>query len=131
MTTVYLDASALLKLSVSERESLALIEYIGEHNPRIATSVIAEVDVARALQRLRVARSDQEQAMRGVYLVHLDAEVRLNAMRLKPPFLRALDAIHVATAAAIGGDDLEFLTYDDRMADAARAAGLKVVQPGR
>jgi hypothetical protein len=26
---------------------------------------------------------------------------------------------------------LEFVTYDDRQADAARQAGLKVVQPGR
>jgi predicted nucleic acid-binding protein len=126
-----MDASALLKLTVSERESLALIDYIHEHNPRVATSVIAEVEVARALHRLRIERGEQDQAMRGMYLVNVDADVRLKAMRLKPQFLRALDAIHVATAATIGDSDLEFLTYDDRMADAARAAGLKVVQPGR
>ena len=45
--------------------------------------------------------------------------------------VRSLDAIHLATALAIGDDQLEFVTYDDRQADAARAAGLKVVQPGR
>lgn len=69
--------------------------------------------------------------MRGVYLVNLDADVRLKAMRLEPQLLRALDAIHVATAAIIGEDDLEFITYDDRMATAARQQGLTVVQPGR
>ena len=131
MITAYLDASAILKLTVNERESLALIDYIDERNPRIATSVVAEVEVARALQRRRVARLDRDYAMRGVYLVNLDADVRLKAMRLEPHLLRALDAIHVATATTIGHADLEFITYDDRMATAAREQGLKVVQPGR
>jgi predicted nucleic acid-binding protein len=45
--------------------------------------------------------------------------------------VRALDAIHLATALAIDDDELEFITYDDRLADAARAEGLTVVQPGR
>jgi predicted nucleic acid-binding protein len=43
--------------------------------------------------------------------------------------LRSLDAIHVATALAIG-DELEALvTYDHRMKQAALAAGLAVVSP--
>ena len=45
--------------------------------------------------------------------------------------LRSLDAIHIATALAVGDRDLQFVTYDERQADAARQAGLKVVQPGR
>lgn len=57
--------------------------------------------------------------------------MRDEAARLGSPQVRALDAIHLATALAIGDDDLEFITYDDRLADAARAEGLTVVQPGR
>jgi hypothetical protein len=57
--------------------------------------------------------------------------VRDEAARLGSAQVRALDAIHLATALAIGDDDLEFITYDDRLADAARAEGLTVVQPGR
>ena len=30
-----------------------------------------------------------------------------------------------------GDGDLDFVTYDARLADAARAHGLRVVQPGR
>lgn len=69
--------------------------------------------------------------MRGIYLLAVDVDIRREAQRLKPPHLRTLDAIHLATALSIGDPDLEFITYDDRQAEAARAAGLKVVQPGR
>ena len=40
-----------------------------------------------------------------------------------------LDAIHLATALAIG-DDLEaIVTYDDRMMEAARLLGLPIATP--
>jgi predicted nucleic acid-binding protein len=43
--------------------------------------------------------------------------------------LRTLDAIHLASALAIR-DELEaFVTYDSRLADAARSAGLSVISP--
>lgn len=43
--------------------------------------------------------------------------------------LRFLDAVHLASAIAIAVDVL--VTYDLRMAEAARAAGLVVIAPGR
>ena len=43
--------------------------------------------------------------------------------------LRALDAIHVASALRVGGEIAGFVTYDDRQAAAARSAGLTVVSP--
>jgi len=46
------------------------------------------------------------------------------------PELCSLDAAHLATALSLEVD-LDFVTYDDRLAAAARAAGLRVVQPGR
>src|SRR5262245_42283557 len=53
--------------------------------------------------------------------------------RAKSPFgvnVRALDAIHVATAeilgAEAGGEPLEFWTHDDRQATAALSRGLTV-----
>ena len=42
--------------------------------------------------------------------------------------LRSLDAIHVASALIVPGLQA-LLTYDDRMADAARAAGVTVRSP--
>jgi len=40
-----------------------------------------------------------------------------------------LDAIHLASAQALGPALDAFVTYDDRLADAARAVGLPVIRP--
>ncbi len=44
--------------------------------------------------------------------------------------LRTLDAIHLASALDMGADLEAFVTYDARLAAAARDAGLTVVSPG-
>jgi predicted nucleic acid-binding protein len=45
--------------------------------------------------------------------------------------IRSLDAVHLATADAVLGGDLEsFVTYDRRLLDCAVAIGLPVVSPG-
>ena len=48
---------------------------------------------------------------------------------LPPVNLRSLDAIHLAFALALGDELDAFVTYDARLADAARANGLPVVAP--
>ncbi len=42
---------------------------------------------------------------------------------------RALDAIHIASALTLGEELEAVVTYDARMAEAARAAGLRVEAP--
>lgn len=61
--------------------------------------------------------------------IYLSDEVRDDASRL-PGSLRSLDAIHVASAALLGSELTALVTYDHRMADAARAAGLPITMPG-
>ena len=128
MIRAYFDSSAIMKLSHEEAESMALIEYLDNGSVEVSTSVLAEVEVLRNLPKFEVATED---AMSGFYLLALDEDVRRTASRIGDGTLRSLDAIHVATALAVGDRDLEFVTYDDRQAKAARAAGLTVVQPGR
>jgi predicted nucleic acid-binding protein len=53
------------------------------------------------------------------------------AAELEPLSLRSLDAIHIATALSLRGDLARLVTYDDRMASAARALGIAVDAPGR
>lgn len=127
MKHAYFDSSAIVKLSHVEPHSTALIEYLESGEVEASTSVVAEVEVRRALQRAGAAA---DQAVTGFYLLALDTEVREEGARLGAPHLRALDAIHLATALSIADDDLEFITYDDRLAEAARREGLTVVQPG-
>jgi predicted nucleic acid-binding protein len=47
---VYLDSSALVKLVIAEAESDALLAFVSGHRP-LATTVLARVEVARALVR--------------------------------------------------------------------------------
>jgi predicted nucleic acid-binding protein len=123
----YFDTSAIVKLSHVEACSQSLIDYL-EQDLEVSTSIVSEVEAGRALGRAGV---DRDEAINGFYLLALDDDVRREAARIGSLLLRSLDAIHVATALAIGDRDLEFVTYDDRQAEAARSAGLKVVQPGR
>jgi predicted nucleic acid-binding protein len=62
-------------------------------------------------------------------LLPLDRALLLAAGALAEPALRALDAIHVAAAVALGPLD-GFIGYDERQAAAARLAGLRTYSPG-
>jgi predicted nucleic acid-binding protein len=62
----------------------------------------------------------------------IDDVVRAAAAAFPEPDLRTLDAIHLATASAIFGSRLEaFVTYDQRLGEAAKSMHLPVVSPGR
>ena len=128
MTRCYFDSSAIVKLSQLERESQALIDFLDRHEIEASTSIVSEVEVMRTLRRSGL---DDDQPVRGFYLLQLDEDVRREAVRLGSPLLRSIDAIHIATALAIADNQLDFVTYDDRQAAAARDCGLRVVQPGR
>jgi predicted nucleic acid-binding protein len=125
----YFDASAIIKLGNAERESHALVDYIAESNLWAGTSVIADVEVRQTLQRLKSIGADTQEHVRGFFLIELSKDIRDRAVTLGAK-LRALDAIHLATAMALD-DDVDVVTYDDRLAAAAREHGLRVVQPGR
>ena len=51
------------------------------------------------------------------------------AVRLEPSSLRALDAIHLATALSLNSELGGLVVYDRRLATAARDAGLEVFAP--
>jgi len=128
--SAYLDASAVVKLAVPEAESLALVEYLDEPRHCI-TSALSLAEVARGIRRADPRRESPDEVMSAFHLVDVDAAVLKHAGRLEPVTLRALDAIHLASALSLGITDLDFVTYDDRLAHAARTHGLRVVRPGR
>ncbi|MFJ8919080.1 PIN domain-containing protein [Streptomyces sp. NPDC102415] len=66
---------------------------------------------------------------RKIDMVDLDAGVRDLAHTVRPATVRSLDAIHLATALRGRSRLTAFLTYDKRLADAAREAGLPVEAP--
>jgi predicted nucleic acid-binding protein len=133
VSSCYLDASAIVKLATAEAETPALRAHLAQHR-HLITSRLATVEVPRALKR-RGAESEAAgaDAVRDVLelleLVELDEDVARLAPTLSPPTLRSLDAVHLASALAIGEELTEFITYDARLAAAARGAGLEVRAP--
>ena len=125
----YLDASAIVKIIAPERQSDALIAWLLARRP-LATSVIARVEVARALLRMRLGPAAREHALiSAIDEIPLSLAVVERAATLMPAEVRSLDAIHLASAIEVGSDLEAFVTYDRRMADAARGLGLPVVSP--
>lgn len=129
MKKAYFDASAIVKLGNAERESQSLIDYLVDDQLWAGTSVIADVEVRQTLQRLKALGADTEEHVRGFFLIELSRDIRDRAIGLGSK-LRALDAIHLSSALALD-EDIDVVTYDDRLAAAAREHGLRVVQPGR
>jgi uncharacterized protein len=54
---------------------------------------------------------------------------RILARTIKPVTVRSLDAVHLGTALHSRRGLTSFVTYDKRLLDAARAAGLPVGSP--
>lgn len=130
--TAYLDASALLKLAVREPETSALEAYLADCNGVLA-SWLAVAECRRAARRASRARVLQavDHVLDALYLLEITPAILERAATADPPLLRTLDAIHLSTALSVGGPELEVVAYGARLADAARASGLTVVQPGR
>ena len=110
-------------------------------NDRVVSSQLVEIEAFRAVDRERLLGTldDAETARKRKELADLLAMLDLAAIdaavvdRAKSPFavnVRALDAIHVATAEILAaeaeGEPLEFWTHDDRQATAALSRGLTV-----
>ena len=128
---VYIDSSALLKLVLSEPETPALIKALSQWPDRVS-SVLLPVECRRIVLRAGnpaavVAKLEQELA--GVTTIRLEEPVQKLAAMIGPPGLRSLDAIHLASALSIGDYPEAFVTYDERLAEAARTVGLNVLSP--
>jgi uncharacterized protein len=126
---IYLDSSAIVKLAVREPESGALRRYLGRRQP-LVSSALARAEVLRAL----LPAGDEAVARGRSVLQRLDL-VRVNdrilhaAGVLRPPELRSVDAIHLATAQQLGDELRALVTYDDRMATAAKLLGYRIAKP--
>lgn len=99
-------------------------------SPRIVSSVLARVEVARgALRKTADGVELAEATLSKVAIIEMTDAIIASASTMKPVLLRSLDAIHVATALSLGSELDAVVTYDGRMAEAATAAGLRVVAP--
>jgi len=125
----YVDSSAIVKLAVAEPESAALRQYLSRRRP-LVSSTLAQTEVARALMPSgpeAVARG--EFVLRRIQLLRVNDRVLTEAGQMTPTELRSLDAIHLASARQLGASVRQIVTYDERMAEAAKACGWAVSSP--
>jgi predicted nucleic acid-binding protein len=132
----YADASALVKLVRGEAETAALGTFLAGAD--IVSSELVLTEVPRAVHRaasddptlpLDALMATADDVLQTLALLPIDRALLLAAGALAEPTLRALDAIHIASAVAVLPID-GFVTYDERQAAAARLAGLRTIAPG-
>ena len=125
----YLDSSAIVKLAIREPKSTALRRYLRRRQP-LVSSALARTEVLRALLPAgdeAVARG--RSVLQRLDLVRVNDRVLNAAAVLRPPELRSLDAIHLATAQQLGHELTALVTYDDRMVIAAKQLGYRIARP--
>ena len=125
----YCDPSALVKLVLDEDESHAVRSAL-ESWPRRATSRLSVVEVIRAVRRRSETAVPLARAVLArVSLVDIGDRVLMAAALVDPPSMRSADAIHLASALALGDRLDAFVSYDERQLKAASALGLPVSTP--
>jgi uncharacterized protein len=130
LSALYLDSSAFVKIVVDEANSAAVRTYLARNAVRRLSSALLRTESLRAVRHLGPdALATVREGLRRVDLIAIDDRILDSAGVLEPQVLRTLDAIHLATAMAVG-DDLEaIVTYDERMVEAARLLGLATATP--
>lgn len=126
----YIDASAFIKLFAREPESEAVATAMdAEWNNLVANEVLS-IEAFRAAVRIGGdTPAVAARFLRRVVLLPLSSDIRERACRIGTPELRALDAMHLATALSQEARVDAIFTYDKRLAQASRDAGLQVLAP--
>lgn len=127
MTVSYVDTSAAMKLVVAEPESAALAEGLATGRRLVASWLVhTELHCAAGCYPDDVDLTEIQRVLDAVNLADLTRGDMIAAGTHAP--LRSNDAIHLAVAIRLGAD--EMATYDAEVAQAARAAGLRIFAPG-
>jgi uncharacterized protein len=127
---IYLDASALVTLLARRNYAKDLREFLGGRPVMpMGTSTLGFVETVRTMDRIGDYPGLMRDLVNGFTEILLTEEVRDAATNLSGA-LRTLDAIHVASAQVLGDSLDTLVTYDKRMLDVARAAGLPAEAPG-
>ena len=131
--TLYVDASALAKRFVDEADS-DQAESLLLSDRSWATGRHTYVEVCLALHRrlgeaeLRIAREGFERDWRRLLVIAVDDAVCRRAAELGAMTgSRTLDALHLAAVERVGARSVPIVTFDLRLAQAARSVGFRVL----
>jgi len=135
------ESSALVALVVEQRTS-AQVRALEQEGVEAVAWVLSDVEVRSAIERLaregtltpeqaRRDAQDSETVFRRLRTIDLIDAVKLRAKRLLARHaLRAADALQLGAALLVADDNpesLEFVTLDERLAEAARREGFRIL----
>jgi uncharacterized protein len=141
---IYFDTCALLKLIRTDSQTAALSAFIDARpGTRWFASEVARTELVRTIRRinhddrgrlidnarLSAELSYAERLCAQIDLIAVSTRVLSEAAAIEQPFLRTLDAIHLAAATSLRAGLSAFVTYDKRLAGAAHELGLPVLSP--
>jgi uncharacterized protein len=130
VNAAYIDASALVKLFKAELETDAFRTALGDWPVQVASELI-RVEALCTAHRLGgedvLARANA--ALERLSLIPISPEIIELATDAHTPPLRAMDAIHLATALTMREDLGTVFVYDSDLHAAARAHQLNPLAP--
>jgi uncharacterized protein len=130
VSAAYVDASALVKLFKAERETDAFRAALSDWPVQVASELIRVEAVCTAR---RLGDEDVLQrahaAIERINLIPISPEIIELATGAHTPPLRAMDAIHLATALTLREDLGAIFVYDSDLHAAARAHRLNPLAP--
>ncbi|NYI71916.1 hypothetical protein GGQ54_002476 [Naumannella cuiyingiana] len=124
MSRFYLDTSAAAKLLVEEAESASLAAWADGEDRNLLATHLLETELRRFAARHELPQGDVSAILARVDLHDLPPSIYREAGLLPGHALRSLDALHLA--ASIRLDVEALVTYDARLAAAAKDLGLQV-----
>ena len=128
MNAAYIDASALVKLFKAEPETVAMRTALGDWPVQVASELI-RVEAICTARRLGDVLTRATQAVEQINLVPLTPAIIELATDAYTPPLRAMDAIHLATALTMREDLGAMFVYDNDLHAAAQAHDLNPLAP--
>ncbi len=126
---MYLDSSAYVKAVLRESGEAALLTELADWNGYVSSTLLAVESIRACGRRSAEDALEARRWLEGVSLLPLDDLILDIASELWPTALRSLDALHLATALSVRDEIGLFVTYDERLAEAADKQGLPVGQP--
>jgi predicted nucleic acid-binding protein len=130
VSAAYVDASALVKLFKAEQETEAFRAALANWPVQVASELI-RVEAICTARRLgdRDALQRADAAIERITLIPVTTQIIELATDAHTPPLRAMDAIHLATALAIREDLGAVFVYDSDLHAAAQAHSLNPLAP--
>ncbi len=130
MNAAYIDTSALVKLFKAEPETDAFRAALGDWPVQVASELI-RVEAICTARRLgdKDVLARAQTAVEQINLIPLTPEIIERATSAYTPPLRAMDAIHLATALTMREDLGAMFVYDNDLHAAAQAHDLNPLAP--